>query len=136
MYKHSHPIRVRYAETDQMSYVYYGNYAQYHEVGRVEAMRSLDLSYAVMENEIGVMMPVMKMEIEFLRPAFYDELLTVHTYIPDLPGKEIVFYSEIFNDRNKIVNKGTVTLCFIDRSTKKRITAPEMMLDKLRAYYV
>ena len=91
MFEHTHQLRVRYAETDQMAYVYYGNYAQYCEVGRVEAMRSLGLSYAKMEAEWGVMMPVMKMEMEFKRPAFYDELLTIVTTIPELPDKEIIF---------------------------------------------
>ncbi|MCO6461421.1 MAG: acyl-CoA thioesterase [Saprospiraceae bacterium] len=135
MYQHRHSIRVRYAETDQMSYVYYGNYALYYEVGRVETMRSLGLSYALLENEVGVMMPVMKMDIEFLRPAFYDQLLTVVTSIPSLPEKEILFQSEIYNESNKIVNRGNVLLCFIDKSTKKRITAPDILLDKLREYY-
>jgi len=118
-----------------MSYVYYGNYALYYEVGRVETMRSLGLSYALLENEVGVMMPVMKMDIEFLRPAFYDQLLTVVTSIPSLPEKEILFQSEIYNESNKIVNRGNVLLCFIDKSTKKRITAPDILLDKLREYY-
>lgn len=119
-----------------MSYVYYGNYALYFEVGRVETMRSLGLSYAVMENEVGVMMPVMKMDIEFLRPAFYDELLTVKTAIPELPDREITFLSEIFNEKGKIVNRGHVTLCFVSKETKKRISAPELLLDKLRPFYV
>jgi len=136
MFEHKHQLRVRYAETDQMSYVYYGNYAQYYEVGRVEAMRSLGLSYASMETEWGVMMPVMKMEIEFLRPAFYDELLTLETTIPVLPERDIIFQSSIFNERNKIVNKGKITLCFIDSNTKKRVNAPEFLLDKMRQYYV
>jgi len=136
LYEYSHSLRVRYGETDQMSYVYYGNYALYYEVGRVETMRSLGLSYAVMENEVGVMMPVMRMDIEFLRPAFYDELLTVKTSIPELPDRDIIFQSEIFNGKGKIVNRGHVTLCFVSKETKKRISAPELLLDKLRQFYV
>ena len=136
MYQHRHAIRVRYGETDQMSYVYYGNYALYYEVGRVETMRSLGLSYAFFENEIGVMMPVMKMDIEFLRPAFYDEDLTILTTIPELPGREILFQSEIFNENKKIVNKARILLCFVDKSTKKRVDAPPILLEKLREFYV
>lgn len=135
MFKHTHQLRVRYAETDQMSYVYYGNYAQYYEVGRVEAMRSLGLSYAQMEADWGVMMPVMKMEITFLRPAFYDELLTMETTIPVLPDKEICFDSTLSNERNKIVNRGLITLCFVDIKTKKRVTVPDKLLDKLKEHY-
>ena len=136
MFEHTHQLRVRYAETDQMAYVYYGNYAQYYEVGRVEAMRSLGLSYAKMEAEWGVMMPVMKMEIEFLRPAFYDELLTMVTTIPQIPGREIVFESSIYNEKNKLVNKGKITLCFVNINTKKRVNVPEQLLEKMKAYYV
>ena len=99
MFEHTHQLRVRYAETDQMAYVYYGNYAQYCEVGRVEAMRSLGLSYAKMEAEWGVMMPVMKMEMEFKRPAFYDELLTIVTTIPELPDREIIFETSTYNEK-------------------------------------
>ncbi len=136
MYQHRHAIRVRYGETDQMTYVYYGNYALYYEVGRVETMRSLGLSYAFFENEIGVMMPVMKMEIDFLRPAFYDQELTVVTTIPELPDREILFQSEIYNENKKIVNKARVLLCFVDKSTKKRVDAPPILLEKLRGFYV
>ena len=136
MFELTHQLRVRYAETDQMAYVYYGNYAQYYEVGRVEAMRSLGLSYAKMEAEWGVMMPVMKMEIEFLRPAFYDELLTMVTTIPQIPGREIVFESSIYNEKNKLVNKGKITLCFVNINTKKRVDVPEQLLEKMKAYYV
>lgn len=135
MFKHTHQLRVRYAETDQMSYVYYGNYAQYYEVGRVEAMRSLGLSYAQMEADWGVMMPVMKMEIEFLRPAFYDELLTMETTIPVIPDMDIIFNSTLSNERNKIVNKGLITLCFVDIKTKKRVSVPDKLLDKLKEHY-
>ncbi len=136
MFEHTHQLRVRYAETDQMAYVYYGNYAQYYEVGRVEAMRSLGLSYAKMEAEWGVMMPVMKMEIEFLRPAFYDELLTMVTTIPQIPDRDIVFESSIYNEKNKLVNKGKITLCFVNINTKKRVDVPEQLLEKMKAYYV
>jgi len=136
MFEHTHQLRVRYAETDQMAYVYYGNYAQYYEVGRVEAMRSLGLSYAKMEAEWSVMMPVMKMEIEFLRPAFYDELLTMVTTIPQIPNREIVFESSIYNEKNKLVNTGKITLCFVNINTKKRVEVPEQLLEKMKAYYV
>ncbi len=135
MFKHTHQLRVRYAETDQMSYVYYGNYAQYYEVGRVEAMRSLGLSYAHMETEWGVMMPVMKMEIEFLRPVYYDELLTMVTTIPVIPNKEICFDSTLSNERNKIVNKGLITLCFVNIKTKKRVDVPDKLLEKMKEFY-
>ena len=136
MFEHTHQLRVRYAETDQMAYVYYGNYAQYCEVGRVEAMRSLGLSYAKMEAEWGVMMPVMKMEMEFKRPAFYDELLTIVTTIPELPDREIIFETSTYNEKNKLVNQAKVTLCFVKIDTKKRVSIPEQLYEKMKEYYV
>lgn len=135
MYEHKHQIRVRYAETDQMQYVYYGNYLQYYEVGRVEAMRALGLSYAQMETEWDVMMPVMSANIAYLRPAFYDDLLTIVTTIPELPDREIVFQSTIYNELGKEVNKGTVVLCFVHKSGRKRISIPEQLLSKLKPHY-
>ena len=110
MFTHQTSLRVRYADTDQMGYVYYGNYAQYYEVGRVEAMRSLGITYAWMEKEMATMMPVMNANFEYLRPAFYDELLTIETNIPLIPENEIIFESQIFNGNNKVDNKGMIRL--------------------------
>lgn len=136
MFRHTTSIRVRYAETDKMNYVYYGNYATYYEVGRVEAMRSLGVTYATMEDDLHVMMPVMNASFEYLRPAFYDDLLRIETTIPILPEREIVFVSEIFNAQGKLLNKGVVRLCFIDTQTKKRIETPRILLEKLNEHYV
>ncbi len=135
MYSHSTSIRVRYAETDKMNYVYYGNYATYYEVGRVETMRALGITYAAMEDEMHVMMPVMNASFEYLRPVFYDELLRVETKIPILPEREILFESAIYNEKNKVVNKGLIRLCFVSTLTKKRISIPQVMLDRLITYY-
>ncbi|HQW12913.1 MAG TPA: thioesterase family protein [Saprospiraceae bacterium] len=135
MFTHQTSLRVRYADTDQMGYVYYGNYAQYYEVGRVEAMRSLGITYAWMEKEMATMMPVMNANFEYLRPAFYDELLTIETNIPLIPENEIIFESQIFNGNNKVVNKGMIRLCFVDIKTKKRINIPSALLDKLISHY-
>ena len=79
MFTHETNIRVRYSETDQMRYVYYGQYAAYFEVGRVEAMRSLGIRYASLEEDHGILMPVMNMHVRYLRPAEYDELLLHHS---------------------------------------------------------
>ncbi len=135
MYKHETQIRVRYAETDQMGYVYYGNYARYYEVGRVEAMRNLGLRYALLESEHGILMPVLSMETRFVRPAKYDEMLTMQTYIPSMPDDKITFKSEIYNDHQKLVNGGVVRLFFLDKKTKERIPTPKIIADRLRPYF-
>jgi acyl-CoA thioester hydrolase len=135
MYQASTTIRVRYAETDQMGVVYYGNYAQYFEVGRVEAIRQLGYSYKQMEEE-GVAMPVVSMETKFLRSAYYDEELTIVTAIRKLPtDHEIVFDCEIFNERKKLLTTGKIRLFFMDKSSWKKIAIPETLKRKLAPYY-
>src|SRR5687768_6540611 len=97
-YHHISQIRVRYAETDQMGFVYYGVYAQYYEVARVEAMRSVGIHYASIEREHHIWLPVMEMRARFLRPGRYDDLLTIYTTIPSLPQRDIRFRYEIRNE--------------------------------------
>lgn len=135
MYAHDIQIRVRYGETDQMGYLYYGNYAPYYEVGRVEMIRSLGLTYKELEEVHGIWLPVMSLDMRFVRPAYYDELLTVHSELRELPGEYITFHVEIFNERKKLVNAGRVRLCFFDAKTKKVVQAPELLLEKLRPYF-
>lgn len=127
--------RVRYAETDQMGYVYYGNYAMLYEIGRVEMLREIGLSYAVMEAEMKVMMPVMSLNQRFVRPGRYDELLTIETTLRSLPVDTITFHVEIRNERAKLVNGGSVKLCFVDTETGKAVPAPEYLLVKLRPHF-
>jgi acyl-CoA thioester hydrolase len=123
--------RVRYAETDQMGYCYYGNYAMLYEIGRVEMLRDMGLSYAAMESEMGVMMPVMSLNQRFVRPGRYDELLTIETTLRKLPVDTITFHVEIRNKKGKLVNGGSVKLCFVDVASGKSVVAPEYLLKKL-----
>ncbi len=78
MIRNETKLRVRYGETDQMGYVYYGNYAEYFEVGRVEWLRNLGISYKSLE-ESKIMLPVLHLNINYLKPAKYDDLLTIIT---------------------------------------------------------
>ncbi len=135
MYQHQTRIRVRYGETDQMGYLYYGNYAQYYEVGRVEAMRHLGISYKKLEEEDGILMPVVSMNMRFVRPAHYDELLLVRTSVKKLPSYFISFFVEIFNEKEELVNGGQVKLCFVDGKTKQTIVAPPALITSMQAYF-
>lgn len=135
MYQNESQVRVRYAETDQMRYLYYGNYAQYYEIGRVELMRSLGLSYRDMEENYKVMMPVVSMHQRFIRPAFYDDLLTIRTTVNELPQTFITFNSEIFNEKGKLVNAGSVRLCFVDMNTGKTTPAPAFLLERISPFF-
>ena len=135
MYNHYTKIRVRYSETDQMSYVYYGNYAQYYEVGRVEMIRSLGLTYRDLEEKYGVLMPVMSMNIRYVRPAFYDEELKISTSVKKIPEDYIDFHVEIHNEDEKMVNQAKLRLIFINKEDGIRIKAPKVLVEKLAIHF-
>jgi acyl-CoA thioester hydrolase len=134
MYISETTIRVRYAETDKMGYVYYGNYNQYYEVGRVEALRQLDYSYKKMEED-GIMLPVYTCNIKYLKPAFYDDLLIIKTSIKEMPRVKMIFEYEIFNQKNELLNIGSTTLVFVDIKTNKPCMAPLFLLEKIKIYF-
>lgn len=134
MYTHSTRIRVRYSETDQMGYVYYGNYAQYYEVGRVEMLRSLGMDYASMERD-GVMLPVLELNCKFIKPALYDQELTVVTSVAELPGVKIRFEYELFNETGDLINTGNATLVFVDMEKKRPCPAPAEFMERLRVHF-
>ena len=133
--RHTSQVRVRYGETDQMGFVYYGVYAQYYEVARVEAMRSVGILYAELEKSHHIWMPVMNMQVRFLRPAKYDDLLTIETTVPSLPQKDIRFRYEIKNESGTLLNGALVQLCFLDATTQQRIDAPDFIKQALQQYF-
>jgi acyl-CoA thioester hydrolase len=134
MYIQETKYRVRYADTDQMGYVYYGNYARLYEIGRVEALRSLGFSYKVMEDS-GVMMPVYENHSKYIAPALYDELLTIRTTIKTIPSARVVFHYEILNSADKIVHTGETTLVFVKMENNRLTTAPKDLLEKLNPFF-
>lgn len=135
MIKAKTKLRVRYGETDQMGYAYYGVYAQYYEVGRVEAMRLLGFSYKDVEAK-GILMPVTDYSISYKKPAFYDDELTIVTTINEVPkGARIIFDYECFNQNNELLNTGKVTLVFLDKAKNKPVAAPEWFLQELLKHF-
>ena len=133
MYETTTQIIVRYGETDQMGVVYYGNYALYYEQGMAAAIKQLGYSYKTMEDE-GVIMPVVEMHSKYLKPAKYDDVLTVKTIIRELPTRKMTFYSEIYNG-DKLLNTGHVTLMFVNKHHNRITTAPEKLLTLLKPYF-
>ena len=127
-------IRVRYAETDQMGYVYYGNYATYFEVARVEALKSLGVSYKELEEE-GVMMPVLSFSIKYYKPAFYDQALRIKTIVKELPQARIHFDFETYNKDGLKLNDASATLVFVNMDSKKPCQAPAQLLNELNSYF-
>jgi acyl-CoA thioester hydrolase len=134
MFSHSTKIRVRYGETDQMGYMYYGNYAQYYEVGRVEMLRSLGMSYRSMEAD-GIMMPVLELKCKYIKPALYDQEITVKTIIKTLPGVRIFFEYELYNEKEELINIGSTTLVFVDMKKNKPTNPPENFMEKLSVFF-
>ena len=135
MHNHETTYRVTYGDTDQMGYMYYGHYARLYEIGRAEMLRSSGLTYQQFEQELRIMMPVMHLECKYLRPALYDQLLTIETTLADMPTKMITFQHRILSERGELLNKGQVKLFFIDMKTLKRISSPDVLTHKLKRYF-
>ncbi|MCF6347238.1 MAG: acyl-CoA thioesterase [Flavobacteriaceae bacterium] len=134
MLSHKLQIRVRYGETDQMGYVYYGNYAQYFEMGRVEWLRNLGISYKRMEDS-GIMLPVLNLNIDYKNPAKYDDLLTLKTILLKKPSVRIEFGFEIHNESQELLTKGYTSLVFIDMKRNRPIKAPDYILEKTEGLF-
>lgn len=134
MFTHSTKLRVRYGETDQMGYMYYGNYAEWYEVGRVEMLRSLGMSYQSMEDS-GIMMPVLELKCKYIKPAFYDQEITIKVSIEKMPGIRIHFLYELYNEKEELINLGETTLVFVDIAKNKPCLPSDEFLKKMEPYF-
>ena len=129
-------IRIHYALTDQMGVVYHGHYAQFYEIGRGEAIREIGFTYKDIE-AMGIIMPVVDIHSRFLRPAKYDDLITVKTTLKELPlHHKIVFHSEIYNENGELINIGDVTLYFMKAKEMKKCEIPSALKLKLEKYFM
>ena len=124
-------LRVRYSDTDQMGYVYYGRYASFYEVARVELFRSLGFSYKKLEEE-GIGMPVSDMDTKYILPIKYDEQIKINTTIENLPSSRISFKYEVYNQNNELANTAKTTLTFINLTNKKPVRMPAELLDIIK----
>lgn len=127
-------IRVRYGETDRMGYSYYGNYPLYYEVGRTELLRQLGLTYKELEDS-GILLPVKDLHVEYIAAAIYDELITIKTSIRNKPGIKIIFFYEIYNSKNELINKATTTLVFVSAENRKPCRPPDIFNEKIKRYF-
>ena len=135
MYTHSTQIRIHYALTDQMGVVYYGNYAQFFEIARTEAIRQLGFTYKELE-AMGVMMPVSDMHIHYRKPIRYDELITVSVTVKEWPiGKKITFHGEIHNEAGERCTMSDITLYFVDAKTMRPIQMPDALVTVLQPFF-
>ena len=134
MYSHTLHLRVRYGETDQMGFAYYGHYAAYCEVARVEALRNLGVSYKQLEEE-GIMLPVLEHHAYYHRPAYYDDLLTIEVRIASMPTATIKFQYAMFNQAGEQLHTAETTLAFIQSTTKRPCRPPQELLLLLAPHF-
>ncbi len=135
MYTSETTIRVHYALTDQMGVVYHGHYAQFYEIGRTDAIRALGFTYKNIE-AMGIIMPVIDLHLKFLLPAKYDDLITVKTFLKEIPqSHKVIFYGEIYNEKNQLLNIGEVTMYFMESQTMKKCLMPEALNLKLQQFF-
>ena len=127
-------VRVRYSETDKMGVVYHGNYAQYLEIGRTDALRQLGLTYKSFEDN-GIMMPVLSLNCKYLKSAFYDDELIIVTMLKVMPKVRIHFYFEIYNQQNELLTKAEVELVNIDMKTNKLTMSPTVLIKALKPFF-
>ena len=134
MFEHTTKLRVRYGETDQMGYMYYGNYAEFYEVGRVEMLRSLGMTYRSME-ESGVMMPVLEMKCKYLKPARYDEEIRIRVMMDKMPGVKIHFRYELYNEQDELIHIGETLLVFVNMQTTRPCMPPTDFMERLKPFF-
>ncbi len=128
-------VRVRYAETDQMGVVYHSNYFPYFESARAESIRQLGFTYADME-KMGIIMPVVDVHCRYLRPARYDDLLTIKTMLKELPAHhKIEFHHEVYNEKDELLAVAKIILYFMEANGMKRTTMPAQLLEKIHPYF-
>jgi acyl-CoA thioester hydrolase len=131
---HQISFRVRYGETDQMGVVHHGNYTLYFEMARIEWLRELGVSYKAME-ESGIALPVVNLTVNYRKPLFYDDELTVTTRLKGLPTATIKFEFEIQNQNKELCSTAEVTLVFLNNSTRKPMRCPQELLERIQASY-
>jgi len=134
MFTHKMSIRVGYADTDQMGIVHHSKYVLYCETARSEAIRELGITYKQIE-ESGIFMPVISMKLNYIKPAFYDEILTVNTIVHDLPKAKMIFENEFYNSQGVLLNTAEVTLAFVNKETRKTCLAPEFLIKTLEPFF-
>ncbi len=135
MYQFTWKLRVSYADTDKMGYAYYGNYARYFEIARVEALRHIGISYKELEDE-GVMLPVLDFSIRYYKPAFYDDEISIQVFMEKLPDTKITFTYQTFDTKGVQLNLATTTLVFVSIETKRPIRIPDKVLAAFKTHFI
>ena len=126
-------IRIRYDEVDKMGYVYHGNYAKYYHISRTELLRKIGISDIELEKE-DILLPVIEMNIKYLKPVFYDDIITIKTSLHNIPTSRMIFHHEVCNHNNEVINRADSTVAFVDINTRKPMKAPQFIVNKIKSY--
>lgn len=126
-------IRIRYDEVDKMGYVYHGNYAKYYHISRTELLRKIGISDKVLENH-NILLPVIEMNIKYIKPIFYDEIITIKTLLHDIPSSRMIFHHEVRNHDNEVINQAESMVAFVDINTRKPMRAPQFIINRIKSY--
>ncbi len=130
MLTHETTVRVRYADTDQMGYVYHARYLEYLEVGRTDLVRHIGLPYAEVE-EMGILMPVIDLSIRYKQPAYYDNVLRIKTTVPSMPQASFPFEYEVYNEQDQLILTAELRLAFIDKARKRPVRVPDFIREAI-----
>ena len=126
-------IRIRYDEVDKMGYVYHGNYAKYYHISRTELLRKIGISDRELETH-DILLPVIELNIKYLKPVFYDDIITIRTSLHNIPTSRMIFHHEVRSNTNEIINRATSTVAFVDINTRKPMKAPQFIVNKIKSY--
>jgi len=126
-------IRIRYDEVDKMGYVYHGNYAKYYHISRTELLRKIGISDKALEGH-NILLPVIEMNIKYIKPIFYDEVIIIKTSLYDIPSSRMIFRHEVRNHNNEVINRAESMVAFVDIITRKPMKAPLFIVNKIKSY--
>lgn len=126
-------IQIRYDEVDKMGYVYHGNYAKFYHISRTELMRKIGFSDKELEAK-SILLPVIEMNIKYLKPVFYDDVITIKTALRNIPSSRMHFKHEVYNAHNEVINQAESIVVFVDMHTRKPMKAPYFIVEKIESY--
>lgn len=126
-------IQIRYDEVDKMGYVYHGNYAKFYHISRTELLRKIGISDKQLESR-NILLPVIEMSIKYLKPIFYDDIITIQTSLNHMPSSRMKFLHEVRNQSNEVINQAESTVVFVDINSRKPMKVPELIVNKIKNY--
>ena len=127
-------IQIRYDEVDKMGYVYHGNYAKYYHISRTELLRKIGFSDKSMESH-NIIMPIIELNIKYMKPIYYDDIITITTYMLNIPGARMKFLHEVRNTDDELINEATSTVVFVDMDSRMPMRAPDFLVNKIKTYF-